>query len=132
MPASALRRVTTQACMLNLLATVLAQVLQHYKKTGVFNPLGALELVPIVQFLVFCVISTPPNVLWQEYLEKHFPAYPPRPEKRKVKVDDDGKVRVFREQFCIFFLEKQELSRLQEHCLLLYLFDVPCRDSKKW
>ncbi|MCJ1332560.1 hypothetical protein MMC10_009253 [Thelotrema lepadinum] len=89
MAPSALRRATTQACMLNILSTTLAQILRHYRKSGQFSPLGALEPVAIIQFLIFCILSTPPNFLWQEFLENHFPGYPQPP--KKVKVDDDGK-----------------------------------------
>ena len=103
MAPSALRRATTQACMLNVLATVLAQQLRHYKKTGSLSPFEALEPVSIVQFLVFCLLSTPPNFLWQVWLENHFPAYPTRLEEKKVKVDDDGKVCRLRIRSIAFF-----------------------------
>ncbi|MCJ1250774.1 hypothetical protein MMC30_008002 [Trapelia coarctata] len=33
---------------------------------------------------------TPPNFLWQEYLEKTFPGYPVQKGKQKMKVDEDG------------------------------------------
>lgn len=95
MAVGALRRATVQASMLCVLSTVLAQILREYRKTGNFSPIAALEPVAIVQFLAWCLISTPLNFLWQEYLERHFPGYPPAPAPadKKVKVDDDGKVR---------------------------------------
>ena len=88
---SQIQKATVQASMLNNASSVLAQLLRHYKTTGVFDPL-AIEIIPVLQFLFWCLASTPPNFLWQEYLENKFPGYPSTPEKQKVKVDDDGKV----------------------------------------
>jgi hypothetical protein len=88
---SPIQKATVQACMLNVASTVLAQVLRHYKQTGKFDPLNV-EILPILQFLFWCLASTPPNFLWQEWMESNFPAYPATSEKQKIKVDDDGKV----------------------------------------
>ncbi|MCJ1427107.1 hypothetical protein MMC29_005010 [Sticta canariensis] len=42
---------------------------------------------PIVPLLIFTVLSTPPNYLWQQYLERVFPGY----TTQKLEVDDGGK-----------------------------------------
>ena len=41
----------------------------------------------IPALLVFTLLSTPPNVLWQQWMESKFPGY----GVQKVKVDDGGK-----------------------------------------
>lgn len=91
---SQLRTVTVQASILNITSSILAQMLMAYRKADAasamssLNPLG-LEIVPILQFLLFCIISTPPNFLWQEYLERTFPGYPAQVDKPKEKVEDE-------------------------------------------
>ena len=95
---SQIQKATVQASVLNVTSSVLAQLLLAYQKSSfpsspsTFNPFG-LELIPILQFLFWCLLSTPPNFLWQEFLEKHFPGYPAQKDKQKIKVDDGGKVR---------------------------------------
>lgn len=42
---------------------------------------------PTVPLLIFTVLSTPPNYLWQQYLERVFPGY----TTQKLEVDDGGK-----------------------------------------
>ncbi|MCJ1353319.1 MAG: hypothetical protein MMC33_003304 [Icmadophila ericetorum] len=94
---SAIRTVTLQAALLNVTSSVLAQLLTLYRKSTfaseptLLNPLG-LDFTPILRFLIFCLVTTPPNFLWQGYLERRFPAYPMQDaQSKKVKVDDDGK-----------------------------------------
>jgi protein Mpv17 len=61
---------TLQAALLASLSNLMAQVIQAYRGG---RPLS-LEYGALVQFVVFSLISTPPNILWQEYLEERFPA----------------------------------------------------------
>ncbi len=61
---------TIQAAALAGLSNLLAQVIQAYRT---HQPLS-LDYRTLLQFVVFSLISTPPNVLWQEYLEEKFPA----------------------------------------------------------
>lgn len=94
---SQLQTVTIQAAILNVTSSILAQLMTAYRKgsfastASTANPLS-LQVVPIIQFLVFCLLSTPPNFLWQELLEVKFPGYPVQQGKPKLKLDDDGKV----------------------------------------
>lgn len=62
---------TIQAASLAGLSNVLAQIIQAYR-TG--KPLS-LDYSTLLQFVVFSLIATPPNILWQEYLEERFPAH---------------------------------------------------------
>ncbi len=41
----------------------------------------------IPSLLLYTILSTPPNFLWQQYIESKFPGY----TTRKVEVDDGGK-----------------------------------------
>ena len=94
--AGALRKATLQSCILSATSTIIAQLLRAYRSsskplsTG-YNPLG-LQWAPILQFLFIALLTTPPNFLWQQFLEARFPGYPASKDKQKLKVDDDGKV----------------------------------------
>jgi len=94
---SHLQTATIQAAVLNITSSILAQLLTLYRsstlgaRSTAFNPLG-LDFVAILQYLITCLIMTPPNFLWQEYLEKTFPGYPVQKGKQKMKVDEDGHV----------------------------------------
>ena len=96
---SHLQTATIQAAVLNISSSVLAQLLTAYRNPGPgassssLNPLG-LDFVAILQYLISNLILTPPNFLWQEYLEKTFPGYPVQKGKQKMKVDEDGNVRL--------------------------------------
>jgi protein Mpv17 len=61
---------TIQAAALAGLSNFLAQVIQAYRTD---RPL-LLDYKTLSQFVVFSLIATPPNVLWQEYVEAKFPA----------------------------------------------------------
>ncbi|KAF7547766.1 hypothetical protein G7Z17_g7497 [Cylindrodendrum hubeiense] len=68
-----------QSAALGGIANVLAQVISAYR-TGTEV---SIDWVPVFQFLLFNLISTPPNFLWQDFLESTFPAYPPPPHPKK-------------------------------------------------
>ena len=42
---------------------------------------------PVLALVAFAILSTPPNFLWQQYIERKFPGY----YTRKIEVDDYGK-----------------------------------------
>jgi hypothetical protein len=44
-----------------------------------------IDWVPVIQFVVFTIISCPPNFLWQSYLESTFPATHLVPSTAAVK-----------------------------------------------
>jgi protein Mpv17 len=96
---SHLQIATIQAAVLNVISSVLAQLLHLYRTSTVLapptalNPLG-LNYVAIIQYLITCLVLTPPNFLWQEWLEKAYPGYPVQKGKQKMKVDEDGKVQI--------------------------------------
>jgi protein Mpv17 len=61
---------TVQAASLAGLSNLLAQVIQVYRAD---KPLS-LDYVTLLQFVIFSLLATPPNILWLEYLEEKFPA----------------------------------------------------------
>ena len=89
---------TLQAAVLSATSSVIAQLLTSYRdstflsSSSTLNPLG-LDFKLVIQFFLFTLLNTPPNFLWQQFLEKKFPGYPAQKGKQKVKVDDGGKVR---------------------------------------
>ncbi|RYP69960.1 hypothetical protein DL771_005751 [Monosporascus sp. 5C6A] len=71
---------TIQSAVLAATSNFLAQALMAYRKE---TPL-VIDWVPMFQFVLFALISTPPNFLWQEYLETTFPAYHSSPTREAV------------------------------------------------
>lgn len=69
---------TLQASVIAGISNVLAQAISAYKAG---TPL-VIDWVPVFQFFLFGIISTPPNFLWQELLESSFPSHhlAPTPE----------------------------------------------------
>ncbi|KAF2748959.1 hypothetical protein M011DRAFT_399478 [Sporormia fimetaria CBS 119925] len=60
---------TAQSTALNIFSNVLAQGISSYKRDA---PLS-LNCTPILNFALFTILSTPPNILWQRFLEDQFP-----------------------------------------------------------
>ncbi|KAL8839432.1 MAG: hypothetical protein Q9176_004428 [Flavoplaca citrina] len=68
-------RVTIQSALLSLCSALVATFLTPK------NP-------PIVALVIFSLLATPPNFLWQQYLERKFPGY--RVEKQESNVEIKG------------------------------------------
>ncbi|KAG6066759.1 hypothetical protein E4U32_005406 [Claviceps aff. humidiphila group G2b] len=67
---------TLQAALLGAISNILAQLIQSYRNQTTLE----VDWIPVFQFLIFSIISTPPNFIWQDYLESTFPARnPPSP-----------------------------------------------------
>ncbi|KAK4192468.1 hypothetical protein QBC35DRAFT_424043 [Podospora australis] len=74
---------TIQSAVIGGISNIIAQVVaaQQNNKPITIDPL------PLFQFILFALVSTPPNILWQEFLESTFPAHDdPRPPKEKPPV----------------------------------------------
>ncbi|KAL7795892.1 hypothetical protein V8C37DRAFT_32480 [Trichoderma ceciliae] len=69
---------TLQSSLLAALSNILAQAIAAYRN----NDAVTIDWVPVFQFVVFTVVSTPPNFLWQDFLESTFPAYSSPPEAK--------------------------------------------------
>ncbi|KXX76677.1 Protein sym1 [Madurella mycetomatis] len=71
---------TIQTAIINALSAVLAQLITAQQNNKPFHP----SPLPIFQFLLFGLVSTPPNFLWQDFLESTFPAYHAAPTREAV------------------------------------------------
>ncbi|KAH7316491.1 transport protein yif1 [Stachybotrys elegans] len=86
---------TLQAALLGAISNVLAQLITVYKTDA---PL-AIDWIPVFQFVLFNIIATPPNYLWQDTLESSFPAHPaPSKQSQKEHADDKKKKKQDRKQ----------------------------------
>ncbi|KAL7947584.1 hypothetical protein V8C42DRAFT_318168 [Trichoderma barbatum] len=64
---------TLQAAALSTASNFCAQFIEAYWNKTVFH----LDLIQLFRFIVCTLITAPPNYLWQQFLERSFPAYPP-------------------------------------------------------
>ncbi|EEU46855.1 uncharacterized protein NECHADRAFT_67285 [Fusarium vanettenii 77-13-4] len=69
-----------QNATLGAFANVLAQLITAYRTESDV----AIDWIPVFQFLLFNLICTPPNFMWQDFLETTFPAHP-KPQSSKEK-----------------------------------------------
>ncbi|KAJ3499264.1 hypothetical protein NLG97_g484 [Lecanicillium saksenae] len=74
---------TTQSAALGVLSCILAQWITAYKNEASLW----IDWIPVFQFLLFIIVSTPPNFLWQEFIEAAFPSHP-APAVHPKKTDD--------------------------------------------
>ncbi|RDL33200.1 uncharacterized protein BP5553_08639 [Venustampulla echinocandica] len=75
---------TLQAALMSAASNVVAQSLAIYQH----KDFSAIDSAAFVYFTVFALLSTPPNFLWQEWLENSFPAI----KKKNVGNLDKGLV----------------------------------------
>ncbi|KAL1384186.1 hypothetical protein HDK64DRAFT_279400 [Phyllosticta capitalensis] len=87
MPSSMLQQIVA-ASALSATSNVLAQFMTAQKQG---QPL-VFDFAAFVKFVLCTVISTPPNVLWQEYLEEAYPGNSPPPSQSKDK-EKSGKAK---------------------------------------
>lgn len=90
---------TMQAASLAGLSNLLAQIIQAYRS---HNPL-LLDYVTLLQFVIYSLLSTPPNILWQEYLEEKFPA---------DVVDEKGNKKLHKGNTAVKFVLDQTLGAI--------------------
>ncbi|AEO54675.1 hypothetical protein MYCTH_2297485 [Thermothelomyces thermophilus ATCC 42464] len=64
---------TIQTAIISAISNILAQAITAHQ-TG--TPL-IIDPIPVFQYALFSLLSTPPNFLWQDFLESTFPAYGP-------------------------------------------------------
>ncbi|KAL7784420.1 hypothetical protein V8C43DRAFT_292471 [Trichoderma afarasin] len=72
MAPSPIIQATLQSSLLAALSNILAQAITAYRN----NETVTIDWVPVFQYVLFAVVSTPPNFLWQDFLESTFPAHP--------------------------------------------------------
>ncbi|XWX02153.1 hypothetical protein V2A60_010185 [Cordyceps javanica] len=74
---------TVQSAALGVLSSILAQCITAYRQK---DPLS-IDWIPVFQYLLFIIVSTPPNFLWQELIEASFPSHP-EPAARSKQTGD--------------------------------------------
>ncbi|KAI0004782.1 hypothetical protein F4779DRAFT_68778 [Xylariaceae sp. FL0662B] len=94
---SPMTKATLAATALSSASNILAQFLEAYRDGRPF----VFDIVKFLQFVTVTFVSAPPNYMWQQLLERTFPAYerkqapPPPPrirdvEKQSTDFDDDN------------------------------------------
>ncbi|KIW17267.1 hypothetical protein PV08_04458 [Exophiala spinifera] len=63
---------TLLATALSAVSNILAQWLKAYREEKLSF---SISLRPLLQFAIFTLLSSPPNILWQDFLEDRFPGY---------------------------------------------------------
>ncbi|KKO99927.1 hypothetical protein THAR02_07961 [Trichoderma harzianum] len=77
---------TVQATVLNALSGVFAQGILAYRRgTACMQTVDGVDLSSILRFIVYTVLTTPPNYRWQEFLEQTFPTTTEEKEDKSVK-----------------------------------------------
>ncbi|KAI9693364.1 MAG: hypothetical protein M1822_005360 [Bathelium mastoideum] len=83
---------TLQAIAFSATSNFIAQALTAYQE---HEPL-TLDPRALTQFVLFSILSTPPNFLWQEWLEDTFPGHPAAPSPTLKDSQESGQIkRVF-------------------------------------
>ncbi|PMD35391.1 hypothetical protein L207DRAFT_546829 [Hyaloscypha variabilis F] len=79
---------TIQACMLSATSNIIAQFITVYKQRSnevfILNLEPIFDFKPIFQFVLYTIISTPPNMMWQYFLESSFPSSYTTPSKAAI------------------------------------------------
>ncbi|KAF1809129.1 hypothetical protein P152DRAFT_170353 [Eremomyces bilateralis CBS 781.70] len=78
---------TVQSAILSATSNILAQVISAYNDDRPFT----ISLVPLLQFVLFTILATPPNCLWQEWLEDVFPGQTSEPVYALKSATDEQK-----------------------------------------
>jgi len=58
------------------------------------QPLTNIDPFPIVQFIIYAIVNTPINCLWQDFLESTFPSSPPKPKGEQEKKHSESKLNI--------------------------------------
>ncbi|KAM5346572.1 hypothetical protein ACJ41O_009577 [Fusarium nematophilum] len=102
---------TIQSAALGGIANVLAQLITAYRTGAEVT----IDWIPVFQFLLFNLIATPPNFMWQDFLESTFPAHPqhpqqPQPSKKKNPKDPKAQPKLSIRNTAIKFILDQTVG----------------------
>jgi hypothetical protein len=95
---------TIQTAIISAFSNILAQAITAHQTNVLLFPLNpqpstlpynpkltpnqqthlVIDWIPVFQYLLFALISTPPNFLWQDFLESTFPAYHMAPTREAL------------------------------------------------
>lgn len=71
---------TMQSAVINAVSNIVAQAITAQRS---HHPL-VIDWVPVLQFFVWGCVNTPPNFMWQDFLESTFPAYHLQPTQAAI------------------------------------------------
>ncbi|KAI1326042.1 hypothetical protein F5Y16DRAFT_248479 [Xylariaceae sp. FL0255] len=74
MPSSPMLKATMAASALSATSNILAQFLEAYRDERPFS----FDIALFLRFVIVTLITCPPNFMWQQLLERTFPAYEQR------------------------------------------------------
>jgi protein Mpv17 len=97
---------TLQAASLAGLSNGLAQIIQAYQSNKPVSP----DWKSLTQFVVFSLLATPPNVLWQEHMEGKFPA--------EVQTEK-GEKRLSKENTAVKFFVDQTIATVMNGIIFI-------------
>ncbi|KAK4102949.1 hypothetical protein N658DRAFT_495025 [Parathielavia hyrcaniae] len=73
-------KATVQTAVISAISNLIAQAITAHQS----NTSLVIDWIPVFQYALFSLLSTPPNFLWQDYLESTFPAYHMAPTRKAV------------------------------------------------
>ncbi|KAA8900484.1 hypothetical protein FN846DRAFT_141989 [Sphaerosporella brunnea] len=74
---------TIQAAILSAISNIVAQTLKSYNGAKPY----VYDFTPLMHFVLFALIATPPNFLWQQQMEAWFPSQVPVVDAKSEKTD---------------------------------------------
>ena len=78
-----------------------------------------LQIAPIVNFALFSILSNPPNILWQVFLEDKFPTHVPVEKSKGKGKGKDGEKRMSKRNVAIKFALDQTISAVANTVMFL-------------
>jgi hypothetical protein len=91
---SAIFTTTVQAVCINSVANLIAQYIEIHNSRRESTPEDprplSIDAWRVLQFVIWTLLSVPPNFRWQQFLERKFPAY--YDGKSPVKSEEEGLV----------------------------------------
>lgn len=81
----------------------------------------SLSIAPVVKFAVFSVVSNPPNIVWQSFLEHHFPTQVPSaaPKAADEKPSSPSNTQMSKGNVLIKFLLDQTIGAVVNTLMFL-------------
>ncbi|KAF1978105.1 hypothetical protein BU23DRAFT_251388 [Bimuria novae-zelandiae CBS 107.79] len=129
---SAMVSQTVQGAVLSVTSNVLAQVIASYKDDTPF----ALSFPPILKFALFSIISNPPNILWQTFLEEMFPSNVPQALPEKSLKDKPARTRTSKRNVLAKFILDQTIGAVVNILMFLgymaYVNNSGAEKSASW
>lgn len=109
---------TAQGAVLSITSNVLAQAITSYRDNTPF----ALDYTQVFKFALFSILSNPPNIVWQGFLEDQFPTNVPsksKPSEKAATKPDPTKTSLSKTNVLIKFLLDQTIGAVVNTLMFL-------------